>query len=71
MYVFPGMLKMTKVKQPTKAHQKVAEAILLCNRQYTTMSALQEGARIIAEIPEDKIKLVTAMDLYALGIMLP
>jgi hypothetical protein len=35
------------------------------------MTDLMEGARIIAEIPEDKIKLVTAMDLYALGIMLP
>jgi hypothetical protein len=65
------MLKMTKVKQPTKAHQKVAEVALICNPRYRTMTALTEGAKIISEIPKDKIKEVTAMDLYALGIMLP
>jgi hypothetical protein len=71
MYVFPSMLKMTKIKQPTDAHQKVAETILLCNPRYHTMTDFANGARIIAEIPKDKIKKVTLMDLYALGIMLP
>ena len=71
MYVFPSMLKMTEVEQPSKAHQKVAETILLCNRQYTTLTNLRHGAEIIAAIPNDKIKKVTAGDLYALGIMLP
>ena len=71
MYAFPEMLEMTGQKWPSKAHQKVAETVLICNRQYHTMTALMEGARIIAEIPKDKIKKVTAGDLYALGIMLP
>ena len=71
MYVFPEMLKLTEVKQPSKAHQKVAESILLCNSQYNTLTKLIGGAEIIAAIPEDKIKTVTAGDLYALGIMLP
>ena len=48
MYVFPSMLKITKVNQPTKAHQKVAEMVLLCNPRYHTMTDFAEGARIIA-----------------------
>ena len=71
MYVLPSMLKMTRVKQPSKAHQKVAELVLICNSRYHTMTDLMEGAKIISEIPKDKIKEVTAMDLYALRIMLP
>jgi hypothetical protein len=71
MYVFPSMLKLTKIKQPTDAHQKVAENVLLCNGQYNTLTKLIEGARIISKIPKDKIKKVTAGDLYALGIKLP
>ena len=69
MYAFPSMLELTGQKWPTDAHQKVAETILLCNGRYHSMTDLMEGARIIADIPEDKIKTVTAMDLYALGIM--
>lgn len=71
MYAFPSMLEMTKQEWPSEAHKQVAQNALLCNSRYHTMTDLMEGARIIAEIPEDKIKLVTAMDLYALGIMLP
>ena len=71
MYAFPSMLKLTKIKQPTKAHQKVAETILLCNRQYHILDDLIHGAEIISAIPNDKIKKVTAGDLYALGIKLP
>lgn len=71
MYAFPEMLEMTKQVWPSDAHKQVAENILLCNSNYHSMTALMEGARTIAEIPEDKIKLVTMMDMYALGIMLP
>jgi hypothetical protein len=71
MYVFPGMLKMTKVKQPTPAHQKVAETVLLCNSRYHTMTTLTEGATIISKIPKNEIKKVTLIDLYKKGIMLP
>ena len=71
MYAFPSMLKMTKQKWPTKAHQKVAETVLLCNPRYHTMTDLMEGAKIIAEISKDKIKEVTLMDLYSMGIKIP
>lgn len=70
MYILPQMLKLTKQVWPSKAHKTVAENILLCNSRYTNLTDLKEGASIIAAIPKDKIKLVTAMDLYALGIML-
>jgi hypothetical protein len=71
MYAFPSMLELTGQEWPSDAHKKVAETALLCNGRYHNLTDLKEGARIIAEIPDDKIKLVTAMDLYALGIMLP
>jgi len=71
MYAFPEMLEMTKQEWPSEAHKKVAETILIGNSRYYSMTELMEGARIIAEIPDDKIKLVTAGDLNALGIMLP
>jgi hypothetical protein len=71
MYVFPSMLDMTKVKFPTKAHRAVAEKVLLCNPQYFTMSALMEGAKIVADVPKDRIKKVTVHDLFDLGIMFP
>ncbi len=69
MYVFPQMLEMTKQKWPSAAHKKVAETVLLCNPRYFTMTDLKHGASIIAAIPKNKIKLVTAGDLLALGIM--
>jgi len=71
MYAFPEMLEMTGQAWPTKAHEKVAKTILIGNSRYFTMTDLKEGAQIIAEIPVNKIKKVTAGDLYALGIMLP
>ena len=71
MYAFPEMLKMTKVEFPTGAHKIVAENILIGNGRYFTLDTLTEGAKIIADIPEDRIKLVTAGELYDLGIMLP
>lgn len=71
MYAFPEMLDMTKVKFPSKAHQTIAERVLICNPQYFTMSSLVEGAQIIADIPEERIKKVTVHDLFDLGIMFP
>ena len=71
MYAFPEMLELTKQVWPSPAHKTVAEAILIGNSRYHTVTDLVEGAEIIASIPEDKIKLVTACDLAAMGIMLP
>jgi len=70
MYVFPNMLKVTKQKWPTEAHQKVAESVLLCNPRYHTMTDLMEGARIIADIPNDQITKVTVVDLWKLGVLI-
>lgn len=69
MYCFPSMLEMTNVKQPTKAHQKVAIQALIANPRYHTLTALIEGAEIIAKITNNKIKKITIIDLYHLGIM--
>lgn len=71
MYVFPEMLEMTKQEWPSDAHRTVAEKVLLCNSRYFTLSGLMEGAEIIAAIPEEMIKLATAADLAALGIVFP
>jgi hypothetical protein len=71
MYVFSEMLDLTKQKWPTKAHQKVAESVLLCNPRYTTLTDLIVGAKIVASVPKDRIKKVTASDLFSLGIMFP
>ena len=68
MYVFPEMLKLTEQKWPSKAHQKVAETVLLCNPRYASLTALKEGAEIIAAIPSKEIKKVTAADLLYRGI---
>jgi hypothetical protein len=71
MYAFSEMLKGTGQVWPTEAHKTVAEAVLIGNGRYFTMSDLKNGAEIIASIPEDRIKLVTAADLSAMGVMLP
>jgi hypothetical protein len=71
MYAFPAMLELTEQEWPSEAHKVVAERVLIGNSRYHSLTDLKEGASIIAAIPEDKIKLVTAMDLYALGVMLP
>ena len=71
MYAFPEMLEMTKQEWPTEAHKIVAELVLIGNSRYYTLTELMEGAAIIAAIPNDRIKLVTASDLAALGVMLP
>lgn len=71
MYAFPEMLKLTEQEWPSEAHKQVAETVLLCNKNYHSLTDLKDGARIIAEIPEATIKTVTAMDLYGMGIMLP
>lgn len=71
MYAFPAMLDMTKQVWPTEDHKYVAEAILIGNSRYHTMQDLMDGAKIIADVPTEKIREVTALDLRALGIMLP
>ena len=69
MYLFPDMLNLTEVKWPTDAHRDVAEKALLGNCRYDRLSDLTNAARIIADIPADKIKQVTGADLVRLGIL--
>jgi hypothetical protein len=70
MYAFPQMLDMTKQEWPSPDHKIVAEKILIGNGRYSTLTDLIEGAAIIAAIPQDQIRKVTACDLQRLGIML-
>lgn len=70
MYLFPEMLEMTEVKWPTDAHRDVAEKVLLGNGRYDRLCDLTNAARIIANIPADKIKKVTGADLARLGILI-
>lgn len=70
MYLFPEMLEMTEVKWPTDAHRNVAEKVLLGNGRYDRLCDLTNAARIIANIPTDKIKTVTGVDLARLGILI-
>lgn len=52
-------------------HKIVAANILLCNSHTHDRSTLIECTAIINAIPADKIRLVTAGDLYGMGIPLP
>jgi hypothetical protein len=70
MYLFPDMLDTTEVTWPTDAHRIVAELALLGNCRYNSLADLTTAANIIADIPEDKIKLVTGVDLARLGILI-
>jgi hypothetical protein len=70
MYAFPEMLELTKQVWPSDIHKIVATNCLIGNRRYFTMTDLMEACRIIADIPEDRIKLVTANDLSVLGVMI-
>jgi homoaconitase/3-isopropylmalate dehydratase large subunit len=64
------MLDTTEVKWPSDAHRIVAEKVLLGNCRYDRLSDLTTAARIIASIPEDKIKLITGAELAHLGILI-
>lgn len=71
MYIFNDMIDMGLKEGETwksDIHKKVAQNCLLCNPRIHTRDALTEGVGIINSIPDDKIKLVTAIDLMELGV---
>lgn len=73
MYIHPSSLdeKFIGFEWKSKIHRQVAENSLLCNREIKTKDTLVDQAKIINEIPEDRIELVTFKDLMNKGILIP
>lgn len=68
MYMFPEMLKLTKIKWKSKDHQIVAENCLICNPAITTLDNLIRCAKIINKIPKNKIRTIKWDELIKLGV---